>query len=178
MNKLVAGGICLIALLGGTYFGSPYYAAYNLRNAAIEGDKDKLEASVDFPAVRDGLKSQMSAAMMTQFQNDPKMKDNPFAGLAAVMMPTIIDKAIDAYVTPDGIAAMVQGKKLAGQANQGTKSAVETESDYVGLDRFRVRIKNTDTQEAGLSMLFERRGFATWKLIKMELPADMLKKSQ
>jgi hypothetical protein len=110
MKKWIAVGAPLALVTGGIYVGSPYYAAYSLRNAALEADTDKLDASVDFPAVRESLKSQFSAAMITEMQNDPRMRDNPFAGLGAMMLPALIDRMVDAFITPDGIAALIRGQ--------------------------------------------------------------------
>lgn len=174
MRKWIAVAVALLVIAGGIYLGSPYYAVYSLRNAALEADTDKLEASVDFPAVRESLKSQMSAAMMTKMQNDPEMRDNPFAGLGAMMMPAIIDRMVDSFVTPDGIAAMMRGQKPADRSAAQANPDIESRTEYVSLDRFRVRLHNKKLNEDGPSFLLERRGFATWKLIKLELPADLL----
>jgi len=173
MRKWIAIGAALVLLLGGVYLGSPYYAIHSLRAAARDADTDKLEDSVDFPAVRESLKSQMSAAMMTKMQNDPEMRDNPFAGLGAMMIPTIIDRMIDSFVTPDGIAAMMRGQKPTDAVKADENPDVESSSAYVGLDRFRVRLHNKASDEEGPSFLLERRGFATWKLIRVEMPADL-----
>ncbi|MEA3009987.1 MAG: hypothetical protein QOJ91_1679 [Sphingomonadales bacterium] len=172
----IAGALLLIAV--GIYVGSPYYAIYSLRNAALEADTDELEAGVDFPAVRDSLKSQMSAAMMTKMQNDPEMRNNPFAGLGAMMMPAIVDRMVDSFVTPDGIAAMMRGQKPTDRAKAQANPDIESRTEYVNLNRFRVRLHNKKSNEDGPSLLLERRGFATWKLIKLEIPAGLLDDKQ
>lgn len=140
----------------------------------MAADTDKLDASVDFPAVRESLKSQMSVALTTKMQNDPQMKDNPFAGLGALLMPAIVDRMVDTYVTPDGIAAMMRGQKPNEKAKVAENPDIDATTEYVGLDRFRVRLHNTKKNEDGPSFLLERRGFASWKLIKLELAADLL----
>jgi Protein of unknown function (DUF2939) len=174
MKKWSYVGAVLILILFGIYFGSPYYAIYSLRNAAIEGDKDKLEERVDFPAVRDSLKSQMSAAMMKKMQDDPEMQNNPFAGLGTLMMPAIVDRMVDSFVTPDGIAAMVQGQKPNDKSEAQSNPEIESRTEFVNFDRFRVRLSNSKLNEVSPSFLLERRGFATWKLIKVEIPDNLL----
>ncbi|MFA7595221.1 MAG: DUF2939 domain-containing protein [Novosphingobium sp.] len=174
MKKWIAIAIALACLIGGIYIGSPYYAAHALRNAALDADADEIEQSIDFPAVRDSLKSQMSAAMMTKLQNDPEMQNNPFAGLGAMLLPSIVDRAVDTYVTPDGIAAMVRGQKPTDKGKAELNPDIESRSEYVNLDRFRVRLRNARLNEEGPSLLFERRGFASWKLIRLEMPANLL----
>ena len=178
MRKWIAIAAALLLIAGGIYLGSPYYAIYSLRNAALEADTDKLEAGVDFPAVRESLKSQMSAAMMTKMQNDSEMRNNPFAGLGAMMMPAIIDRMVDSFVTPDGIAAMMRGQKPTDRTTAQANPDIESRTEYVNLDRFRVRLHNKKLNEDGPSFLLERRGFATWKLIRLELPAGLLDDKQ
>jgi hypothetical protein len=55
---------------------------------------------------------------------------------------------------------------------------IESRTDYVSLDRFRVRLHNNKLDEDGPSFLFERRGFASWKMIKVEMPANLLSKNE
>src|SRR5579862_4994538 len=97
--------VLLLNLFTTAYFGSAYLAASRFKDAAISADPDRLDAAVDFPAVRESLKSQLSAAMMRKFQTDPHLNGNPLAGLGMMLGPVIVDKAVDAYVTPDGISA-------------------------------------------------------------------------
>jgi Protein of unknown function (DUF2939) len=178
MKKSTVLSIMAVVIFGlvGIYFGSPYLAARNLQNAAIEADADELEASVDFPAVRESLKSQLNVAMMTEMQNDPEMKDNPFAGLGAMLVPAMVDRMIDAYVTSDGLAAMVRGQKPNENSVPVTKEEIEFDSSYVNLDRFKVTMRNAALNEDGPSLVFDREGFASWKLVKIELPTEFLSK--
>lgn len=171
MKKPVLVAVAALLIGGGAFAGSPYLAASNLKAAAVSGDADQIEANVDFPAVRDSLKSEMSAAMMQKLNSDPEMKDNPFAGLGMMMMPAIVDKAVDAYVTPDGIAAVIRGSKPndAKGSDGSTNPKIEYDYEWVNADRFRVNLTNTQTQQAGLALIFERRGVVSWKLIKIDL---------
>lgn len=166
--------VSLIAVgLGGMFFGSPYLAARNLQQSALSGDKDALEQVVDFPSVRESLKSQMNAAIMTKLQNDPEMANNPFAGLAMMLAPAILERAVEAYVTPDGIAAIVAGQKPNGGPVEPNPN-VDFESQWINVDRFRVIAREKNSDKAMPSFLFERQGFATWKLVKIEFPDGFL----
>ena len=144
---LVVVGL-FMTVAAAAFIGSPYYAASSLKDAALAGDIDALEAGVDFPGVRDSLKSQMTVALTSEFQNDPKMKDNPFAGLGLMMMPAIIDKAVGAYVTPEGISALVKGAKPGAIAETETKAEIDYETDYSGMNRFRVHTRTKSVGEA------------------------------
>lgn len=177
-RRWIALGVVTVLAIVGTYLGSPYLAVRSFAGAARSADVDKLDAAVDFPAVRESLKSHMSAALMREMNNDPELKNNPFAGLGALMMPAIVDKMVDTFVTPDGIAAMTKGSRpVAGGAEPGsTNPNVEYEYHYIGLDRFRMKVHSPQSKDEGPSLVFERRGFISWKLIRIELPTDFMKK--
>ena len=173
MKKIIALGAVLVAVLGGIYFGSAYWATSNLKDAVLSGDSLQIERAVDFPSVRESLKSQMTQALTDKMENDPELADNPFAGLGMLLAPAIIDTAIDAYVTPEGLAKAMQGKRPNEESESASEDvAFDYETEWVDSDLFRVRILDEDTGEAGPSLIFERRGFATWKLIKLELPPE------
>lgn len=159
------------------YLGSPYLAARDLRQALKDGDTDRVEADVDIGAVKDSLKSQMSAAFMRKMRSDPDTKGNPFAALGALIVPALLDKAIDAYVTPDGLAALMKGQRPGeAQSDDARKMPnYDSEEEYLGLNRFRVSNRDKQSGQKGPSLLFERRGIFAWKLIKIELPQDILK---
>lgn len=161
-----------LVAFGGVYGGSPYWAANNLKESARTGDADTLEELVDFPAVRESLKSQFNASLMDKMQNDPEMADNPFAGLAMAIAPALIDRTVDAYVTPDGIAAIARGQKPDETVREDPN--IEYKSEWASLDKFRVTAEKSDSDEAMPTFVFERRGIVSWKLTKIEFPDDFL----
>lgn len=176
MKKWIIIAVAALTVLGGIYFGSPYLAFNSFKDAALEADADKLEAKVDFPAVRESLKSQMNAMMMAKLENDPEMKNNPFSGLGAMLIPTMVEKVVDSYVTADGIAALLRGKKPNETEERVPNPDIEASGSFITWDRFRFRLRNKKTDQQGPSLIFERRGFASWKLVKMELPPELLNK--
>lgn len=175
MNKRIVIALAAVgAMIVGLYVGSPYYAVRNLQNAALAGDVDALEAGVDFPSVQSSLKSQMTAAVTTRLQNDPQMRDNPFAGLGMAMLPAIIDKAVTSYVTPDGIAALVKGRKPGAGGEADVNPDVDYRTEWSGMDRFRVHTTRKSTGQEGPTFVFERRGLLSWTMVKVELPTAFL----
>jgi hypothetical protein len=165
--------------LAGVYGGSAYLAASNLEKSAKAGDVAALDELVDFPSVREGLKSQMNAAMMAKMQSDPELANNPFAGLGMMLAPAIIERAVDAYVTPDGIAAIVRGQRLneppQAAAENRDNPDVEYGSQWVDLDTFKVTARKDGSNETMPSFIFKREGFATWKLKKIQLPDEFMR---
>jgi hypothetical protein len=175
MPRKWGAAIALIAILFAVaYFGSPYLAARNFKEAALTADADKLDEIVDFPAVRESLKSQLSSAMMSKFQNDPELKNNPFAGLGLMIAPTIVEKAVNAFVTPEGISAMVRGQNPNEVKDTKLNPKLHVGYEWVSLDRFRVNLTTADDAASGPTLLFERRGLFSWKLIRFNIPSSIL----
>jgi len=175
-RKWIAGIAAALVLLAIAYAGSPYLAVRSFREAAISADVGRLDAAVDFPAVRESLKPQVSAAMLKRVDDDPKLKGNPFAGLGAVLMPAIADRMVDTLVTPDGISALIRhGRPVAGAARAAAPNPdIGFRYGYVSLNRFEVRLVNIKRDEPMPALIFERRGLFFWKLIRIELPEDMV----
>lgn len=179
VNKKAIGVFAaVIVVCVAFYIASPFIAVHQFRNAALAADVDGLDSTIDFPAVRESLKSQVTVALTSKMAADPQMKNNPFAGLGALFVPTIVGKMVDGFVTPEGISTLVkQGRLKSQQADpQGTlKSDVHYSYAYRSLDRFAVTIEAPDTKkEAAPSLVFERRGLFSWKLIRLELPGNAL----
>jgi hypothetical protein len=65
-------GIIAVIVIGVVaYELSPLFAFNSLKRAAKSGDRDRLEQVVDFPAVRENLKSQISASILEAMRADP-----------------------------------------------------------------------------------------------------------
>jgi hypothetical protein len=170
---LVAAG-ALVLVFTAAYFGSPWLAVNDLKSAAVSGDRDRLEQDVDFPAVRESLKSQFSAAMLKAAKPDP---NNPFAALGAVLVPALADRMIDTYLTPDALANMIKrgqaAKPDSQQASGDDNDKVQAVLGYRTLDRFRAQFIDPKQPDEALSLIFERRGWFTWKLIRIDLPETL-----
>lgn len=175
-SKPVAAVVFGVLLFAGAYVGSPFLAVDRFKTAAMSGDRDRLDAAVDFPAVREGLKSQASAALLRSARDDPRTKDNPLAGFGMMLASAVVEKMVDAFITPDGLAALVEGQ-VPSEKPKGSRSEdpkIDYDYEYVTTDRFRVRLSNRETQEEGPSFVFERRGLFTWKLVRLDLPESLL----
>ncbi|HEX3420156.1 MAG TPA: DUF2939 domain-containing protein [Candidatus Udaeobacter sp.] len=88
--------ICVVLLL--VYAASPYFSFWRFTAAVRLRDAAAISARVDFPAVRASLKRQLVARFANK-TNSHKRWIN--------LGPTLIDAIIDAYITPEGIAALL-----------------------------------------------------------------------
>ncbi len=173
-----------LALFVGVYLGSPLLAANALRDATQSGNADRLQRLVDFPAVRESLKGQLNALIMESMRDDPELRDNPFAGFAAVLAPAIVNQAVDGYVTPDGLARMMQAEPPAqavgpseapvapslGRNAMPGKAAIK--HGYRDLDTYAITSTSADAA-ASFSFILHRQGLFGWKLARIELPKSL-----
>jgi hypothetical protein len=179
-----AGGVAVVLLIA-LYFASPILALHSLTAAAKAGDRVKLEQKVDFPAVRESLKVQLKATMTRKFEEDPELRDNPFAAFGHLLLSGVVDKAVDAYATPDAIANMVATNEppknisaapgaapVVEPAKPKAKSETEIRYGYhKDLDHFRATYR--DRKRAGdepFGLVLQRHGIFGWRLVRIELP--------
>lgn len=165
----LAGGILIIA--AGAYLVSPYVAIVGLVNTLRAGDKDGLEERIDFPAVREHLKAEITASFLAKFQSDPELRDNPFAGLGLALVPALADKAVDALVTPEGLARLLAPEE---NADRGPVFGLPKDAGYMTLDRFRVSAPAGEGKTSKINLILRRRGLFTWIVTRIELPKDIL----
>ena len=80
------------------YGASPYFSFWRFTAAVRSRDAAAISARVDFPAVRASLKRQLVARFANRTNNHRRRIN---------LGPTLINAIIDAYITPDGIAALL-----------------------------------------------------------------------
>jgi len=90
------GLVCCVLLL--IYGVSPYYSFWQLTKALRSADSAAVSTHIDFPAVRASLKKQLIARFAGANTHQKRWGN---------LAPTLIDAIVDAYATPDGIAALL-----------------------------------------------------------------------
>ncbi|MFM0062680.1 DUF2939 domain-containing protein [Paraburkholderia aspalathi] len=98
--------IVVIAALGFCY-ASPYMALNTLKRAADARDAQTVNEYVDFPALRESLKQQVTGLLTRRL--DGQGNGNPLAAIGAMIGVALIGPLVDAYATPDGVAALLNG---------------------------------------------------------------------
>src|SRR4030095_3592400 len=93
--------VCVFLLL--IYAASPYFSFWRFTAALRSGDSAALSSRMDFPAIRASLKKQL-VARFTQGTTGHKWWGK--------LGPTLIDAIVDAYVTPEGIAAVISNPEV------------------------------------------------------------------
>ena len=85
------------------YGASPYFSFWRFTAALRSGDSAALSLRMDFPAIRASLKKQLVARFSKGKTGHKWWND---------LGPTLIDAIVDAYVTPEGIAALISNPEV------------------------------------------------------------------
>jgi hypothetical protein len=173
--QTLAAAFVAIAVLA--YFASPLWALGALRSAARSRDQNHVERMVDFPSVRAHLKRELSARLQAALHNTPLPATSPTAGLGAALPPTLVNGAVDAFVTPAGVAGIVEsgegptfGPSPAAPAANASAVRIRTTFSYVDLDQCRITLTRSDTPDRHVGLLFERHNLFFWRLTRIDLP--------
>ncbi|MCM2493387.1 DUF2939 domain-containing protein [Burkholderia glumae] len=95
---------------------SPYLALRGLKQAVDARDAQAISRYVDYPALRISLKQQLTDELMRHI--DLQRHDNPLAMLGAMVGSALIGPLVDAYATPEGVAALLSGLPPNGDPRQ------------------------------------------------------------
>jgi len=181
MTRKILTGL-LIAVVAGVVialFVSPFVAAQALIRAARTGDAAGLERQVDFPAFRASLKSELNARAALEIR-DRARGDAGLTALGMLIAPSLVDGAVDNFVTPQAIAAMVRsGEKPEPERPVPSPDTPAEPKDrlhqawaYRGMNTFTVTLTRRDRPDDALVLIMERRGPFAWKLAGVDLTPD------
>jgi hypothetical protein len=198
-RPLVAGItiIVLLALIGWLY-ASPYLVLKQLKQAVDSHDAQAISEHVDFPALRENLKLQLTSEMTHQL--GAAQRDNPLAVLGLMIGSAVVSPLVDAYASPSGVAAIMNGIPpvlLPGPGQQppplapanampsdsgnspasdssaappqaASVPAAQAHAGYRGLNQFVVTFPR-GTNGSTYSAIFQRSGLFGWKLAGLDL---------
>ncbi len=114
MKKLI---VLLIIIVVTVYAGSPYYSAYQLKNAYDAKDGATIAAAIDYEQVRPSIQNQLTsqfAVTMTKYPLVAELGGEPLKEAAN----GFIIQAVDGAITPQNIEKLINTQ---GQANTATK---------------------------------------------------------
>lgn len=178
MNRKLVLALVIAGLVIAVLAVSPVFAARSLIAAAERGDVDALERQVDFPALRESLKDELNAELRREMGRRAAEADSALAGLGMMLAPTLMASAVDALVTPDGVAAMVRSGD-APRPEQGQPAPTAGDGDdvrqsygYRDLNTFAITLTDRDHPDRPLSLLMTRRNLIGWKLSGVDLAGN------
>lgn len=160
--------LVLIAFVAGLIFvAAPWFAFRGLREAARTDDAAGLADLIDYNAVRQDIAAQIQPAI-TPASPPPDIWHDPLGALKRAIQPmTQPTPMTDTYLTAKALRALTNGRPPI--AGQGTRTPFPMVR-YWGPNRSRIAVKDPGQPHEAV-FTFERRGFFTWKLVRLGLPS-------
>jgi DUF2939 family protein len=162
--KIAAIAAASIVIASATlwYFESPAWTLKGMKDAAQSHDADALNAYIDYPALRDSLKAELTARMRAEAQEDKSDLGSFARALGAVTLGPLTN----ILVSPAGMrAALFASKQGVGPAASALRVPKEPVIVRRNFSEFLVTAK--DRPNSGL--VFKRHGLS-WMLSGVELP--------
>lgn len=181
LRAAAAGAALLLVALAAYWHWSPYLTMRSLQQAAEKNDGDAFNDHVDYPALRESMKGQFAARMAATMGKDAK--DNPFAALGTMLAMAMVNQMVDSLVRPESMMAAMQSGKVDAKAAIGTRAESSTSTEprkrvhwifeRKGADRLIAYPSESEAmppEAERVGFVFQRRGFADWKLTELRLP--------
>jgi hypothetical protein len=176
--RTAIGALALIVVSFLSYIAlGPFITMYQIKSGIVRGDSEALNENIEFPTLRENLKSQLNVSLMKKMASD--LKDNPFAALGLGLAGKLTDGMVDSFVSPAGLSALLEGNRpnVNSQRLNENKEISFTEFlrafeySFDSPNKFVVWMKSEDKAKFILS----RQGFG-WKLtnILMSFPENNL----
>ncbi|RZJ28774.1 MAG: DUF2939 domain-containing protein [Brevundimonas sp.] len=171
IGRLILAAIVIAAL---SFFAAPGVAFFAIRSAADANDAAALSRLIDYTAVRQSLRPQLTGnpaarAPAPSFLEDPiGAVRRQFEQAAPALGPQP-----DIYLTPAALAALTRAEgRYAAQRTTATPEA-QRENPFPapvfwGVNRARMAV--TDEGGSQTVFTFERRGPFEWRLVHIGLP--------
>jgi hypothetical protein len=176
---LMAAIIAAAVSVGGYWYYSPYLAIKSMHKAAQAKDADVFNDYVDYPKLRESFKGQFSA-MVAEKMGATTDSTNGFAAMGAALGLAMANQMIEAMVRPETMMRVMEDGKVApklGASSSDTpkqgpvwsyeRKGVNKLIAYPGKDG---PVSASGEKQSGL--VFQRTGFADWKLTEVRLPGS------
>ena len=117
MKKFSAFLLFILILCVAVFAVSPYYSAYQLKNAYDAKDGTAIVNQIDFDSLRPNIKTQLNTKFSNTLSEYPMVAQ--LGGTALTQAADeFIDRSVEGAVTPQNIERIITTQ---GQANQATK---------------------------------------------------------
>lgn len=169
------------------WYWSPFIAIKSMQSAAQANDADAFNTHVDYPRLRESLKGQFSAIMAEKMGKSGDSK-NPFGAIGSVLGLAMVDKIVDAMVRPETVMRGMKSGQFGPKppvpetpelGGDGTSTRADTGAEK--KQKWTYERRSTDLLIAyregpapnneKVGIVFERSGFAHWKVTELRLPA-------
>lgn len=148
LRALLLRGL-LIAIPLAFFIASPFFAAWQLREAIKSGDTALLERKIEWESVRASLKASLAinAKLLPEVNAaGEEVKPSMWQRVKAAFGSTMLDRFVETYATADGLPKLFQYRKA--WKEQVVREPVESDGDpwYQRFARFYARVKRAEFQ--------------------------------
>ena len=170
MLSVLVVAVLLIGVGGGCYWLSLIASLNGLEAGIRERDVVKLEKYIDWPRVREQIRSDLRASVMTQvFKKATTDKDGGLASsigalLAGVVAPSMIDGIVDGFVTPQSLVRLLEEKP----SSQRPELKLAREG-FTDLDEYTLLLEASGPIRPGIRAILRRDGI-TWRVVRIVFP--------
>ena len=198
-KAIKAAALVAIVAVAAYWYWTPYAAMWQLKSAAQSGDAAAFNEHVDYPRVRESLKSQFAILLESKLNKPSGGSNNTTAGLGAAfgakLGMVLVNRFVDAIVRPETLMRAMQRGQLSPKAKEPSDTPVvsadntdrqvgaKPESDKLMWDYERQGVntvfayaidpkKPDEANQDKFGLVLQRSGFATWKLVEVRLPAS------
>lgn len=187
MKKWLWLVVALLIALGAYVAAGPYLTVRAIRTAVERQDAAALSKQVDFPALRTSLKAQLTDRLVREA--GPDVQSSTFGAIGLSLASGLVGGVVDAMVTPTGLGALIEGRKVWKRVGDGfstpSMTAVPPDGDgtpvpqaaprpfdgakyrYESLSRFTATVQ--DESGRPIQFVMTRDGL-NWKLSDIRLP--------
>ncbi len=159
----VAAALVVIGFGALWYFESPAWTLKGMKDAAQSNDSDALNAYIDYPALQDNLRAELTARMVADAQKDK----SGFGALGTAVGSAIMGPLIDELVSPAGLRAALFANRQENMLSSASALHVPKEPVIVRRNFSEFLVTARDRPNSGL--VFKRHGLS-WMLSGVELP--------
>jgi len=177
-KRLIVGVIAAVVVgVGVAWAIAPIVTAQALIRAAKAGDAPKMQQLVDFPALRESLKTELNAELVARMRRDPDVVENGLGGLGLMLAPMILSGAVDTFITPEVVAQMVTTAEAPDPTRRDPPEPKDDRDGtdihqswgYRDLNHFAVTLTDRDRPDQRLALILDRRGPVTWRLSAVDI---------
>lgn len=184
----------LVVIAGAYWYWSPLLTMHYARAAAEARDSDAFNQYIDYPKVRESLKRQFAARMAEVITGVNGQKAGTAgAALGAMLSIALVDRLVDSMVRPELVMATMNEARMQEDPARkpdkpvtGAKPAkpnkvedspikVNWAVERKGVNRVIAFASDATTpasSETQIGFVFDRAGFADWKLTEIRLPSS------
>lgn len=167
-TRVAAAAAAVLIIAAGVtwYLASPAWTLHQMKAAADADDPETLNSYVDYPALREDLKDEIAAQMVTEAKKDR----SGFGSLGLAIGTAMIGPMIDRLVTPAAMrAALIAKRNEAEIKTAQPASALRIPDDPVIVRRGFSQFLVATRQQPNSGLVFKRHGLS-WKLSGVDLP--------